>query len=227
MDYTIHIKMNEKLYLRNPEQSELGRKIVKYGLEMITKLGFEEFTFKKLANAIHTTEAGIYRYFENKHKLLIYLSAYYWSIMEYRIVFGINNLSETEKKIKKIIELLVIEPESDEKSDFISSKLLYQLIMWEGSKAYLTRHIGTDNKDRLFKPYKDLCARFSSVITEYNPKFKFPHSLASTVVEMAHAQKFFKNNLPALTDFPNEKDNKKLLLFLENLVFSTINKGKA
>lgn len=219
--------MNEKLYLRNPEQSELGRKIVKYGLEMITKLGFEEFTFKKLANAIHTTEAGIYRYFENKHKLLIYLSAYYWSIMEYRIVFGINNLSETEKKIKKIIELLVIEPESDEKSDFISSKLLYQLIMWEGSKAYLTRHIGTDNKDRLFKPYKDLCARFSSVITEYNPKFKFPHSLASTVVEMAHAQKFFKNNLPALTDFPNEKDNKKLLLFLENLVFSTINKGKA
>ena len=227
MDYTIHIKMNEKLYLRNPEQSELGRKIVKYGLEMITKLGFEEFTFKKLANAIHTTEAGIYRYFENKHKLLIYLSAYYWSIMEYRIVFGINNLSDTEKKIKKIIELLVIEPESDEKSDFISSKLLYQLIMWEGSKAYLTRHIGTDNKDRLFKPYKDLCARFSSVITEYNPKFKFPHSLASTVVEMAHAQKFFKNNLPALTDFPNEKDNKKLLLFLENLVFSTINKGKA
>lgn len=227
MDYTIHIKMNEKLYLRNPEQSELGRKIVKYGLEMITKLGFEEFTFKKLANAIHTTEAGIYRYFENKHKFLIYLSAYYWSIMEYRIVFGINNLSDTEKKIKKIIELLVIEPESDEKSDFISSKLLYQLIMWEGSKAYLTRHIGTDNKDRLFKPYKDLCARFSSVITEYNPKFKFPHSLASTVVEMAHAQKFFKNNLPALTDFPNEKDNKKLLLFLENLVFSTINKGKA
>lgn len=219
--------MNEKLYLRNPEQSELGRKIVKYGLEMITKLGFEEFTFKKLANAIHTTEAGIYRYFENKHKFLIYLSAYYWSIMEYRIVFGINNLSDTEKKIKKIIELLVIEPESDEKSDFISSKLLYQLIMWEGSKAYLTRHIGTDNKDRLFKPYKDLCARFSSVITEYNPKFKFPHSLASTVVEMAHAQKFFKNNLPALTDFPNEKDNKKLLLFLENLVFSTINKGKA
>lgn len=227
MDYTIHIKMNEKLYLRNPEQSELGRKIVKYGLEMITKLGFEEFTFKKLANAIHTTEAGIYRYFENKHKFLIYLSAYYWSIMEYRIVFGINNLSDTEKKIKKIIELLVIEPESDEKSDFISSKLFYQLIMWEGSKAYLTRHIGTDNKDRLFKPYKDLCARFSSVITEYNPKFKFPHSLASTVVEMAHAQKFFKNNLPALTDFPNEKDNKKLLLFLENLVFSTINKGKA
>jgi hypothetical protein len=98
--------------------------------------------------------------------------------------------------------------------------------MWEGSKAYLTRHVGSDNKDQLFKPYKDLCARFSSLILEYNPKYKFPHSLASTIVEMAHAQKFFKQNLPALTDFSNDKDNKRLVAYLESLVFNALGMKK-
>lgn len=227
MEFAIRIKMNEKLYLRDPEQSELGRKIVKHGLELITKLGFEEFTFKKLAVSINTTEAGIYRYFENKHKFLIYLIAYYWSLIEFRIVFSLNNIKDPERKLKKIIELLVFEPAEAETYEFVNTKLLYELVMWEGSKAYLTRHVGTDNKDRLFKSYKDLCARFSSVISEFNPKYKFPHSLASTIVEMAHAQKFFKTNLPSLTDFPNEKNHNKLALFLESLLFSSIKTTKS
>lgn len=223
MEFSVHIKMNEKLYLRDPEQSELGRKILKHGLELINKLGFEDFTFKKLAVSINTTEAGIYRYFENKHRLLIYLMTFYWSYLEYKIVFSINNLVSPEKKLKKAIELLVIEGDDAEVPDYLNVKKLYHLVMWEGSKAYLTRHVGTDNKDRLFKPYKDLCARLSDLILNYNPKYKFPHSLSSTLVEMAHAQKFFKTNLPALTDFPNEKEDKKLILFLENLLFSSIN----
>lgn len=223
MEFSVHIKMNEKLYLRDPEQSELGRKILKHGLELINKLGFEEFTFKKLAVGINTTEAGIYRYFENKHRLLIYLMTFYWSYLEYKIVFSINNLLSPEKKLKKAIELLVIEGDDAEVPEYLSVKKLHQLVMWEGSKAYLTRHVGTDNKDKLFKPYKDLCARISDLILDYSPKYKFPHSLSSTLVEMAHAQKFFKTNLPALTDFSNEKEDKKLILFLENLLFSSIN----
>lgn len=222
MEFSVHIKMNEKLYLRDPEQSELGRKILKNGLELINKLGFEEFTFKKLAVSINTTEAGIYRYFENKHRFLIYLMTFYWSYLEYKIVFSINNLTSPEKKLKKAIELLVIEGDDAEVPEYLSVKKLHQLVMWEGSKAYLTRHVGTDNKDRLFKSYKDLCARLSDLILNYSPKYKFPHSLASTLVEMAHAQKFFKTNLPALTDFSNEKEDKKLILFLENLLFSSI-----
>lgn len=223
MEFSVHIKMNEKLYLRDPEQSELGRKILKNGLDLINKLGFEDFTFKKLAVSINTTEAGIYRYFENKHRLLIYLMTFYWSYLEYKIVFSINNLVSPEKKLKKAIELLVVEGNDEEVPDYLSVKKLHQLVMWEGSKAYLTRHVGTDNKDRLFKPYKDLCARLSDLILNYSPKYKFPHSLSSTLVEMAHAQKFFKTNLPALTDFPNEKEDKKLILFLENLLFTSIN----
>ncbi|MBA3681643.1 MAG: TetR/AcrR family transcriptional regulator [Bacteroidetes bacterium] len=223
MQLEVRIKMNDKLFLRNPEESVLGKKIVKQGLILINKLGFEDFTFKKLATQVNTTEASIYRYFGNKHKLLVYLITWYWSFLEYKVVFSINNMNEPEQKLKTIIKLICEEPFNDNSTtDFISEFEGYKLVIWEGSKAYLTRNVSKDNKDRLFKPYKDLCERFSSIIKEYNPKYKFPHSLASTVLEMSHSQKFFKQNLPALTDFPKEADDKKMIQFLESLLFSSI-----
>jgi AcrR family transcriptional regulator len=225
MDLDIRIKMNSKLFLRNPEDSVLGKKIVKNGLILINKLGFEEFTFKKLSIEISTTEASIYRYFENKHRLLVYLINWYWSFIEYKVVFSINNISDSEIKLKTIIKLLVEEPlVGNLNTDFISEKEAYKLIMWEGSKSYLTRNVNNDNKDQLFKPYKDLCERIALIIKEYNPKYKFPHSLASTLIEMAHSQKFFMQNLPALTDFLKEQGDKKIILFLESLLFSSISR---
>ena len=101
MELSLKIKMNEKLFLRNPEETELGRKIIQHSIVLIHKIGFEAFTFKKLAEEINTTEAGVYRYFENKHKLLIYLSSWYWSWMEYKLVFNTNNILNIEEKLKK------------------------------------------------------------------------------------------------------------------------------
>ena len=66
MKLQLQIKMNEALYVRNPEASDLGKKILAHSVQIIYKSGFEAFTFKKLAENIGTTEAGIYRYFENK-----------------------------------------------------------------------------------------------------------------------------------------------------------------
>lgn len=223
MELDVRIKMNEKLFLRNPEETALGKKIVKHGLILINKLGFEEFTFKKLALEINTTEATIYRYFENKHRLLVYLINWYWSYLEYKVIFNLNNINNPETKLLTIIKLLVEEPENKhQQTDFISEYEAYNLIMWEGSKTYLTRNVSKDNKDRLFKPYKDLCERFAKIIKEYNPKYKFPHSLASTVLEMAHYQKFFTKNLPALTDLENDSDGKKTKAFLESLLFNSL-----
>lgn len=219
----VRIKMNSKLFLRNPEESVLGKKIVKQGLRLINKLGFENFTFKKLAIEVNSTEASIYRYFENKHKLLVYLITWYWSFLEYKVIFSINNLTDPEVKLKTIIKIIAEEPvHSIASADFISELDSYNLVIWEGSKAYLTRHVSKDNKDHLFKPYKDLCERFASIIKEYNPQYKFSHSLASTVVEMAHSQKFFKQNLPSLTDFPKEQGDQNMILFLESLLFSSL-----
>ncbi|MBK6523729.1 MAG: TetR/AcrR family transcriptional regulator [Sphingobacteriaceae bacterium] len=221
MQLDVRIKMNEKLYLRNPEDSTIGKRIVSQGLILINKLGFEDFTFKKLAIEIETTEATIYRYFENKHRLLVYLTTWWWSFLEYKVMFSLNNINDPQTKLKTIITLLVSEPNKNQKTDYIKEYEAYNLVKWESSKAYLTRSVTKDNKDRLFKPYKDLCGRISQIIKEYNPKYKYPNYLASTLLEMSHAQKFFMENLPLLTD-SSGPDEKKLIQFLEHVVFSSL-----
>lgn len=224
MEPEFRIRLNKKLYLKDPEQSELGKKILKQGMDLIIKLGFEQFTFKKLATSIGTTEASVYRYFENKHRLLTYLINWYWTYLEYKILFHTKNIADPEVKLKKVIELLSEEPKLEGKSEELSEKSAYELLMLEGSKAYLTRHVDSDNKDKFFKPYKDLCADFSAMIHEYNPNYPFPRSLASTLLEMSHSQKYFMNHLPSLTDFRHEKTNAKLKVFLEQLLFQAIRK---
>jgi len=227
MKLQIHIKMNEALFLRNPESSELGKNILKYGIQLIYKSGFESFTFKKLAEEIGTTEAGIYRYFENKHKLLVYLTAWYWGWLEFQISFHTNNISDPNVKLQKVINLLAAATEDDEQTSYINESLLHQIIISEGSKAYLTKQVGEDNKQQFFKPYKDLCAVVGNIISECNPKYKYPKSLASTIIEMAHFQNFFMNNLPALTDFGNNKEESEIILFLNDLVFSSLKNSEA
>jgi hypothetical protein len=222
MELSLKIKMNDKLFLRDPEDSELGRNIIQHSITLIHKIGFEAFTFKKLALEIKTTEAGIYRYFENKHRLLIYITAWYWSYLEYRVAFHTNNLTDPSKKLKRVIQLLATTIDDDVKTNHIDESILHQIIITEGSKVYLTKHVGEDNKHRLFKPYKDLCAVVGGFILECAPGYNYPKSLASTIIEMAHFQNFFMKNLPSLTDFGGTNDDSKVIAFLEDLVFSTI-----
>lgn len=222
MELQLKIKMNEKLFLRNPEESELGRNIIQHSIILIHKIGFEAFTFKKLAENIGTTEAGIYRYFENKHRLLIYITAWYWSWLEYRLAVHTNNIKKPVVKLKRVIKLLATAVEDDVKTSHVNESILHQIIITEGSKVYLTRHVGEDNKHHFFKPYKELCAVIGDIILECSPNYKYPKSLATTIIEMAHFQNFFMNNLPSLTDFGKTKDESEIVSFLEDLVFSSI-----
>lgn len=222
MKLQLQIKMNEALFLRNPEGSELGKKIIKHGIQLIHKNGFENLTFKKLAEDIGTTEAGIYRYFENKHKLLVYITAWYWSWLEFQISFHTNNIDDPTVKLKRVIKLLATSVKDDEQTSYVNESLLHQIAISEGSKAYLTKHVSEDNKQHFFKPYKDLCAAIGDIILECSPKYKYPKSLASTIIEMAHFQNFFMNNLPSLTDFGKTKEEAEITSFLNDLVFSSI-----
>ncbi len=224
MDIHLQIKMNEKLFLRDPEQSELGKKIIQDSIQLIYKNGFEAFTFKKLAADIGSTEAGIYRYFENKHRLLIYLTAWYWSWLEYQVSFQTNNIQDPMVKIKVVIKLLATTLEDSVSTPHVDKNILHQIIITEGTKAYLTKRVSEDNKDQLFKPYKDLCAIIGNMILECSPNYLYPKSLASTIIEMAHFQNFFMKNLPSLTDFADNKDEAEIVKFLEDLVFSSLKK---
>ena len=86
------ISVNPDIYLKDPESSELGRKIINHSIALIDELGFEQFTFKKLGIRITSNESSIYRYFENKHMLLLYLSSWYWTWVEYKIVINTHSI---------------------------------------------------------------------------------------------------------------------------------------
>ena len=78
------------------------------------------------------------------------------------------------------------------------------------------------NKDQVFKPYKDLCSKIADVISEYNPNYKYPRSLSSTLIETSHTHQFFSNFLPKLTDSQIFKDKNFTFLYLENLLFKVL-----
>lgn len=226
MEYTVHVRMNEHLFLRDPEGSELGRKIVREGIALFGEIGLEETTFRKLADRLATKEASIYRYFENKHRLLVYLVAWYWQWLEYQVVFQTNNIKSPHEKLERILRLLLLKDVNDAPdgngADAIDLKALHNVVIREASKVYLTRHVTEDNRHQLFKPYKDLCARIAGIILEQQPRYPFARSLASSLIETAHYQTFFMQNLPALTDFGTTKDEAQLLEYLRHLLFAAI-----
>jgi hypothetical protein len=222
MKLALQINMNPSLYLRDPEGTDLGKNIIKHSIQLIHDTGFEAFTFKKLAESIGTTEAGVYRYFENKHKLLVYIISWYWRWLDFQIGYQTKNLTNPISKLKKVITILATTVEDDLMTGHVDESILHQILISEGSKAFLTKQVNQDNKQEYFKPYKDLCNTVGEIILECNPKYKYPHSLSSTIIEMAHLQNFFMNHLPLLTDFSKSKNESEIINYLEDLVFNTI-----
>jgi AcrR family transcriptional regulator len=222
MDFQVTFKVNEKIYLRDPESSELGKQIVKNAIDLIYDLGFEHFTFKKLAVEMKTTEATIYRYFLNKHKLLLYILNWYWSYLAFLVMLQLKNMGDTKEKLKTIIYLLTHElPESSGKLDY-NKKFLNIIVISESSKAYLVKEVKEINKNEVFKPYKDLCATVASVIMEFQPKYQYPRSLSSTLIETSHHQQYFSNHLPRLTDVKSKNKSEFTAIFLDDLLFKVL-----
>ncbi len=219
----LQLLMNENLFLRDPQDTGLGRKIIQDSISMIDELGFEKFTFKKLATKIDSTEASIYRYFENKHKLLVYLIAWYWNWIEYKIDFGTQNISDPVKRLEVALHIIAERKERDASFPQIDEEALYRIVIVESDKTYLTKQVDADNKEGLFRGFKSLCTKIASYISEINPEFNYPHSLVSTTLQAAHHQLFYAQHLPTLTDLDNNAQlHNKAEDFLKEMVFNTI-----
>lgn len=217
----IQIKVAEQVYLKDPESSKLGKNIITHSILLIDELGLEDFTFKKLAEAIGSTEASVYRYFENKHKLLIYLTAWYWSWIEYQILFSTNNIPSALEKIEIAVKVLSKPTRFDPTFLHIDEEALYRVVISESAKAYLTKAVDSDNKEGFFVSYKRLCNLIADLIISINPDYKYPHSLISTVIEATHNQRFFSEHLPRLTDIKQGKEE-QIIAFLMELIYKAI-----
>lgn len=220
MAVSINLELPDNLYLRNPEQTELGRNIVDHGIRLIDELGLEKFTFKKLANAIGSTEASVYRYFENKHKLLIYLVAWYWSYVEYMIDYQTHNVDKPVRRLQLAIRVLADSVKYDPNFSHIDEAALHRIVVTESTKAYFTKQVEGDNREGLFQGFKNLCGRLGDILSEVNPDYSYPHALATMLIESSHQQIFFAQHLPSLTDLQvvNE-DTTEVANYLEDIAF--------
>ncbi len=205
----IKIELNEGLYLRNPQETGLGKNIIKNSILLIDKIGFEAFNFKKLANFMESTEASVYRYFENKHMLLLYLVSWYWEWVNYLIEYHTHNIDDPKKSLKIIIETIVNASMEFPAIDYVNESVLHRVVIAEGTKAYHTKSVDKENKDGFFLNYKKLCEKVAQVILKLNPKFPYPHALASNLFEMANNHIYFAQHLPKLTDVKVKKNNFK------------------
>ncbi len=196
----IIISVNDKLYVKNPETSDLGKKIIEQSILLINEIGFENFTFKKLGEKINSNESSIYRYFESKHKLMLYLSSWYWSWIEYKLVFATNNVVDPMQRLKKAITIVTEKVEDDTTTLHINESILNTIIIQEFTKTLLTKEVDEENKEGFFIVYKRIINRIIEIITKVNPEYSFAKSLASSIVEGALHQHFLKDHLTTITN---------------------------
>lgn len=216
----LRIDINNKIYLKDPQSSDLGKRIIAQSITLIDTIGFDSFTFKKLGVKIGSNESSIYRYFDSKHKLLLYLASWYWAWLEYQLVFSTTNMSNSKEKLKKAINILTKTIESDSTFEHIDEVALNRVVINEYSKSYLTKEVDDENKDGYFSIYKRLITRLHDIIIEVDATYRFPHSLASTVVEGALHQHFLKDHFKSLTDCNHKTTPSD---YFTHLVFNTLN----
>jgi len=215
----INVEVPEGLYLKNPESSELGKKIVQNSIVLIEEIGFENFTFKKLGCKINSNESSIYRYFESKHKLLTYLCSWYWRWLEYQLVIETYNINTIKERLDKAVEVVTRTTKEDKNFSHVNEILLNKIIINENSKSFLTKSVDSKNKEGFFLPYKRVVRRLADIISAYNPDYKYALSLASSVTVGALHQHFFRLHFATIT---NCSDTESPTEFYKNLIINTL-----
>ena len=199
----IKIEIPSGIYIKDPETSDLGKRIIENSIKLIEEIGFESFNFKKLGKLIGSNESSIYRYFESKHKLLIYLTSWYWGWIQYQLVIETYSINNPKEKLIKAIKVVTKTTEQDSNFSHINEILLNLIVINENSKSYSTKDVDIENKEGFFKLYKEVVKRLANIITNYDDSYSHPLTLASTIIEGALHQQFIKQHFKTLTNCNN------------------------
>ena len=217
------VNIHSGLCLRDPKETTLGQSILKYSIILIDELGFEHFTFKKLAVRINSTEASIYRYFENKHLLLVYLSNWYWEYMYVNIQNKLYNITSPTEKLKIAIAGILDSMMKNDEISYIDEDILHSIMVSQADKVYRIKEVTEENKNGFFLAYKKVVRFISDIMLEVDPDFPYARILASTLTEMPNQQLYYAKNLPSLTSLAHQEDNQsELQKVMENMAFAWI-----
>lgn len=224
--FFVQIELNPNLFLNDPQKTKLGRKIIENSVLLIDEIGLEQFNFKKLAQKIPSSEASIYRYFENKHHLFVYLLNWYWEWMIARIELNTLNIDDPKVKLRKALGIIVDTANKNMAIEFVDEEILHKIVVREGAKAYHHKLVDEDNEDGFFLSYKQLCNNIAKIISEVKADFPYPIALASTLIETANNNLYFARHLPRLTDLRGQENdqslNEQVKVMLEFFCFGLI-----
>ena len=217
MDFVdrFQIPVLEAIALRNPQATQLGQRIIEGSIFLIDELGFEQFTFKKLAQSVGTTEASVYRYFASKQKLLLYLINWYWGRLECRLLLESQGGSVKERLDKALDLMLILKATS---MSFASEKRLQRIVIHEAPKVFLTKAVDADHQTGYHAIYTEIVRYVSDLVRAYQPACKYPEMLVSTLLEGSLQQRFFSEHLPEVTNAFEQED--AVAVFYKQLFFS-------
>lgn len=201
----IKISVPDKIYIKDPETSDLGKRIVENGILLIDDIGFESFTFKKLGTKIGSNESSIYRYFESKHKFLLYLTSWYWAWLEYQLVLATYSIANAEEKLEKAITIVTQTVKEDSNFSHINEIILHRIIVNESSKSFLTKEVDEENKQGYFEIYKRLIVRVEEMISKVKPEYPYALSLASSILEGGIHQHFLNEHFTKITNYDSKR----------------------
>jgi AcrR family transcriptional regulator len=224
--FAVKLELNSNLYLRDPQSSKLGQRIVQHSILLIDEIGFEQFNFKKLAARIESTEASVYRYFENKHSLLVYLLNWYWEWMKFRIDFNTMNIENPWRRLEKAIRVIVDTAQRNTSIGHVDEDILQRIVVVEGPKAYHTKAVDKENSEGFFLSYKSLSEKIAHIIQEIDPNYPYPLALASSLLENGNNNLYFAKHLPRLTDIQYSEDyNEDVIQMLTFMAFRQLQPG--
>jgi AcrR family transcriptional regulator len=190
MTASITFPIDKTLYIRNPEETALGKKIVAESIKLLDEDGYDAFTFRKLALRIESTEASVYRYFKNKHQLLCYLVSWYWSWLEYLIEYRTQNITDPKRRLEIAISALLDSDTDDPNVPHIDESVLHRVVISESARAYMTRPAELSDYKGILHGYNLICSKLIGFIKAIDPKYKYSRELMETLMSSAHSLVF-------------------------------------
>lgn len=217
LHFQVHIP--SRMAQHDPSLSRTGLKILNTAIQMIADEGYEVFHLSRLAEKADTVESTVYRYFENKHKLLLYISGWYWAYLDFSIDYESRNLNEPRQILNKAIEMMAGKDLPQNNSLIGDPQLIHRIIIMEFSKIYITQLALEDNKEGYFVYFKSFVNKIAKLLSEVMSGYKFPRSFAFLLVSGIYQQAYVAEKLPALSEFDfKEPLDKFLSRFMNNLI---------
>lgn len=217
LHFQVHIP--SRMAQHDPSHSRTGLKILNTAIQMIADEGYEVFHLSKLAEKADTVESTVYRYFENKHKLLLYISGWYWAYLDFSIDYETRETGDSQQILQKAIELMAGK-NLPKNTDLIGDPLLiHRIIIMEFSKIYTTQMAHEDNKEGYFVYFKTFVNKIGNILADSMPNYKFTRSFAFLLVSGIYQQAHVAEKLPALSDYEQKEPMDEFLSrFVKNLV---------